>query len=366
MYIFLIFIVLVGYILEQISLNNHIDRITYTCTPNVNKCEIGEVFDVKTIISNRSNKFLTHIRLEEHFPYELEIIDVEKNSTFRTKTSLHYNYGFFIRRKERVTRIIKTKINCRGEFNFSGCKLFVDDFLGFLQPNLEIKQNEKITVYPKQIDNIDFKNALSNFYGDIISKRTYIDDPILILGYRDYTNRDPFKNISWKQSAKRNSLMVKEFDYTQEYTVDIMLDLNYMGDFENTNKNQELCFSIIRTTCEFLSSKKVAYTLISNLYINGEDNNIKYIKSMDINGSNLDNILVILSRASKAAVCSTEDLISNYLKTSTITGYQQKSLIYVATSACENNTSYINVLRKKYGINVFTFYGEDFEEVEKA
>ena len=54
--------------------------------------------------------------------------------------------------------------------------------------------------------------------------RFIMEDPVLRLGYRDYTGREPIKQISWTQTARMGRMMVSCQDYTVERTVTVMLN----------------------------------------------------------------------------------------------------------------------------------------------
>src|SRR5699024_304525 len=82
--------------------------------------------------------------------------------------------------------------------------------------------------------------------GDLSVRRLLYEEPVLTVGVREYTGREPMKMISWKQSARRGSWMVNQYDYTTEASVMVLLNLDSPM---LTEERAEWCFSAARTVC---------------------------------------------------------------------------------------------------------------------
>lgn len=95
--------------------------------------------------------------------------------------------------------------------------------------------------------------------GDLSVRRFIIDDPTMLLGYRDYTGREPMKQISWKQTAKVGKLMVRQNDYTTDRVAVVIVNMDPSQRFL-----MEECLKLVRTVCERLEDAKVPYELSSN------------------------------------------------------------------------------------------------------
>ena len=95
--------------------------------------------------------------------------------------------------------------------------------------------------------------------GDISVRRFIMDDPTMLLGYREYTGREPMKQISWKQTAKTGKLMVRQNDYTTDSVVTILVNM-----YSSLRPQMENCLKLVRTVCEQLEEAKIPYELMSN------------------------------------------------------------------------------------------------------
>ncbi|MBR6321331.1 MAG: DUF58 domain-containing protein, partial [Lachnospiraceae bacterium] len=95
--------------------------------------------------------------------------------------------------------------------------------------------------------------------GDFSVQRFIHEDPTLIYGYRDYTGREPMKQISWKATARTGRLIVREQDHTLDRNAVVLADLRAESPI-----TLEHTLEIIRTVCEMLEEKRVPYALITN------------------------------------------------------------------------------------------------------
>jgi len=97
--------------------------------------------------------------------------------------------------------------------------------------------------------------------------RFIMEDPVLTLGYREYTGREPMKMISWSQSARGNGLMVKKSDYTMEPSVAVLLNVD--TNVPNKEELLERCFSLTRSVCDLLEQRGIKYTFTTNALLAG-------------------------------------------------------------------------------------------------
>ena len=133
-----------------------------------------------------------------------------------------------------------------------------------------------------------------------------MEDPISVNGYREYTGEEPMRQISWKQSAAHNALVVKRFDPVWQRSVLIALDTQLHGDFDEYIDQQELCFSLARTVCEHLEQRRIGYELVTNAAIKGE---LAGFSSSGGMGGSFRKILYALGSAQNGCIRSVEELM---------------------------------------------------------
>ena len=144
---------------------------------------------------------------------------------------------------------------------YKGGRFFLEtgDCLGFKSSVLSDKISQNITVMPRKCDDEKVIQTLGGFIGDISVRRFIIEDPVLTLGYREYTGREPMKKISWPHSARTGKLVVKNNDYTVDVNVAVVLNMA-----SGTALEKEKSLEIVRTVCEQLEQQRIPYQFLSN------------------------------------------------------------------------------------------------------
>jgi hypothetical protein len=148
---------------------------------------------------------------------------------------------------------------------YRGGRYFMEtgDLLGFKSFVKSGKIAANITVMPRKCEDELILQTLGGYIGDISVKRFIIEDPMLTIGFNDYTGREPMKKISWPLSARKSKLVVKNYDYTVDVSVIVVLNLA-----SGSAREKEKCLEITRTACEQLESKHIPYQFLSNGDVN--------------------------------------------------------------------------------------------------
>ena len=213
-------------------------------------------------------------------------------------------------------------------------------------------------MYPGRMQDERLEHVLSDIFGEISVRSFLHEDPFLVMGYRDYTGREPLRSISFLQSAKRNELTVKEYDHTRDELVDIIFDLSYKGNFEHYFVQMETMFSMVRTICEAFEKRGVSYRLITNAYYDAmEVRGVNVVQSGGSGGKNLGKILDILGMASGGVMCKTEELLQRTCRNLS----QEKEFVYLCQRREDETEAAVSRLEQQYRIHFHRIYGEDFE-----
>ncbi len=327
-----IIVIMVAIVLQWYSMRKANDHrnIRYECKPSVRSCEQGEPFLVHSNVANLGLRPSPAIRIEEYFPLELNVLESEQfNVDVRTDKHRLYYSTVMLRGRQQVRRYLTASIAQRGEYCFTHADFHAGDFLGFQEITYRMENDARIVVFPKKLDNNAFLKTFTDAIDEIARKKQLLEDPISVCGYRDYTGREPLRQISWMQSAVRNSLIVKQYDPVWQQSVLIVLDTQFHGDFETHHARQELCFSITRSICEQLEERRIGYRLVTNALITCEISN--YASSGGMGGS-YRKILYALGAARNGCVCSVDELMR-----SVIIGSNRSEMIVYVAARCDES-----------------------------
>ncbi|HSH36625.1 DUF58 domain-containing protein, partial [Schnuerera sp.] len=299
-----LFITLVALIFgfNKLSMKYGLKNLKYRRTLSKNMIEIGEFFEVNTVIENKKPFPVTYLRITERFPTVLDYsgnVDKEKIGDY-----FEFTTTLFVMPYQRVKRIYSFFGNKRGCFIFRNVDLKVGDFIGLNTSSITENYLHELVVLPKPLD-LDKNLVLyGSYYGQISVKRWIIDDPLMTVGIREYTGNEPEKHIHWPSSLKYGNLMVKNFDFTTEHSVNIILNVESAKPFwSNIEKDEiETCISLCRGIVEELEQNNIPYSFVNNSYGG--------YKIDDIYSNNYEYVLNSLGRVSYGVAVEFETLIN--------------------------------------------------------
>lgn len=121
----------------------------------------------------------------------------------------------------------------RGEYEVGISDIYIEDFLGLIRLNYQIRETKKIIVYPKIEQLAKFDVFTTNSFELQSSSQGSAEDVSDIKDMRLYQYGDSFRRIHWKLSARNNNWLIKNYQCTSDANVNILIDLrhtSYPGD----------------------------------------------------------------------------------------------------------------------------------------
>lgn len=251
---------LIYYLQKRIYRNNWNKGLSVILKFDKNCIEIGESAVMIETIEN--NKFLPLPIFHVKFSVDRNFVfDDTKNAV--VTDCYHRNDAFSIMSHRRITRNLKFKGTKRGYYEIENANILVKDFFMTSTFARTIKTTSSIYVFPEKIDSPKVSNMIEGVVGEIGSRRSLNVDPFTFRGIREYQRFDSYKAINWKQSAKRNDLMVNLYDYSTDLKVRILLNLD-TDNMIRQDKLIEKSISLASTYARRLLNEKIEVSLVTN------------------------------------------------------------------------------------------------------
>ena len=168
------------------------------------------------------------------------------------------DHRFFLPAHGCFTGKLRFSLSRRGLQELGRYTVETGDFLG-LYPIIRIDGIGKRVVCTTESCGADALSPYGGEMGHMSVRRFILDDPTMLLGYREYAGREPMKQISWMQSAKVGRLMVRQNDFTTDRLAVVMVNMD-----SSQRAVMENCLKLVRTVCEQLEAAKIPYELMSN------------------------------------------------------------------------------------------------------
>lgn len=120
--------------------------------------------------------------------------------------------------------VVRTICRQRGRFRLGPLALTSGDPFGLFQVTRHIPQTTHVVIYPATVDLRDFTLPLGTLSGgDALRRRTHYVTANAA-GVRDYAPGDSFNRIHWPSTARRDRLIVKEFELDPLSDIWLFLD----------------------------------------------------------------------------------------------------------------------------------------------
>ncbi|MCP4535559.1 MAG: DUF58 domain-containing protein [Chloroflexi bacterium] len=173
------------------------------------RAQVGQVLEDRFVIQNKSR--LPRLWLEVHDQSNLPGLRGSRVLTL-------------IKGRQRRSYLVNTHLVRRGVFAMGPVKLTSGDPFGLFLSNRTVPSSGSLLVYPMMVDVQAFPSppgVLSG--GEALRRRTHQVTPNAS-GVREYAPGDSMKRIHWVSTARRNALMVKEFELDPLAEVWIFVD----------------------------------------------------------------------------------------------------------------------------------------------
>lgn len=183
------------------------------------------------------------LQLERSFPFPLYYCVFEEiiPSSLKKKDNKHHKYHFMdqpelLQENRSVKRIMfvgfRKKVDIpytmeqlpRGEHHLQAVRILTSDVLGIVKKEHVFPLKDEVVVHPNERE-LSLREGISSFeQGSTAVNTFHLENTNVATGVRDYAPGDRFSWIHWKQTAKSNTVMTKEFE--QERSTDLLLVLD--------------------------------------------------------------------------------------------------------------------------------------------
>ena len=251
-------------VFEILSLKDPLKDISITYDMDMLMAEPDEQITVSYQVTNTGKFPVFYLGLSFSFDEGVRICEDEKwreKHVTRSFTGISVDRSIFLMPYQCIRGRFHISLGKRGIYRLGRCYLEAGDILGLKTAVTTIEGAKTIVCTANLAENDPEVEVLGGFLGDISVRRFIMEDPSLLVGYKEYTGVEPMKKISWIQSAKAGKLMVKQNDFTLDVDVAIAVNLERS---QASPADLERCLELTRTACEKLEEMKIPYAFFSN------------------------------------------------------------------------------------------------------
>lgn len=198
----------------------------------------GEETDFVLEIVNAKPIPLAWLIVIDDFPSQIELLGGALYLSGQARRRLLVN-TLSLRWYERVQRRYQLRGVRRGVWEFGPVQLSSGDIFGFSVKRALLEEKQIVVVYPKIVPLTVLGLPALHPFGDFSTLRRVMEDPLWLIGAREYTPGDSFRHIHWKATARRHNLQTKVFEPSASRPVAIFLN-SRTTEFANEGIDREI------------------------------------------------------------------------------------------------------------------------------
>lgn len=292
MILFLIVFGVILYAVEKYSLKHGLDHVTLSTSLNKVLVEPDEPFEWKMTVKNGKRMMVPYLRISEQVPRGL--VFAENDEVVEKKGIMGLRSVLYLAGNQKTELVRSVKLTERGRFFFRGSSVECGDFLGYQTSIESYPEMAEVVVKPRAYPHGEISLLLGGYLGDYSVRNSLFEDPVLTIGFREYTGREPFRSISWTQSAKHNRLLVKQQECMADLSCTVLLNTECRRS-KHVSALLEKTYSMVRSLCEELERRHISYDFYTNGVIAGAMGNWKRVEE-GLGAGHLETVLEGLGR----------------------------------------------------------------------
>lgn len=174
--------------------------------------------------------FLNHARLPKLW------VEIEDHSTLPNHAA---GRVVSVGGRSGTSWIVDTMAVRRGKYRLGSFSAIGGDPVGIFPRSTQIPVTHDVVVYPALVDVSAIALPTATVSGGVMRDRSLALSSPTVSSVREYTPGDPMNRIAWSATARRGTMMVKEFDPDPTADLWIVLDLSEDGQFDLTDHRLE-------------------------------------------------------------------------------------------------------------------------------
>jgi uncharacterized protein (DUF58 family) len=186
----------------------------------------GEYIDLKVDVENQKILPISWLRIQDDWDRAVGPTDEDILAPSHINDRGFLTNVFSLRWYEKAQRSYRLLLRKRGVYSIGPARLDTGDLFGIFEKNIEINQNQILTVFPKLLPFTELNFPTENPFGDRKSCRRLFEDPNRTMGVREYRPEDGFRRIHWSATAHTGQLQVKVFQPTTGQVMMVCLNVS--------------------------------------------------------------------------------------------------------------------------------------------
>ncbi len=156
----------------------------------------------------------------------------------------------------------------RGVYQIGPPRIRAGDLLGFYEREKRLEEQLSLIVYPRLVPLKSFSIPARDIFG-VPGAKSPVQDPVYILGTRDYQHGQPAKYIHWKATARHHRLQEKIFEPSRQEKILLLVEVEGFSRKE-AREDFESALEVVGSLAVRFERRGYAVGLVTNGVMVGE------------------------------------------------------------------------------------------------
>lgn len=200
-------------------------RLDYDCRFSCDEAMEGDTVELIETIQNRKSLPEPWLKSEITTSKWLQFAGSQSIVTDKTRVVPSF---FVVKSYQKLRRSWRVTCLQRGEFALQKVGLVSSDLLGTVNLSHAVPVDAQLTVLPKGLALDAFVPLPHTVTGEVVVRHSLVEDPFVLSGVREYTQREQLNQIHWSATAKEGRLMVHNREHTASQNLTVILNMQSM------------------------------------------------------------------------------------------------------------------------------------------
>ena len=204
-----------------------LEEVEYRRELSETRAFVDETIELDVHLSNGKFIPVPWIEVRELIPQETIVTGGRTRASGLPRTSAFYR-NTSLRQHEQLKWPLRLRTIVRGYFRIGPTRLRSGDLFGFFESERDFVRQHAIIVYPKTYALPDLGLGSARPFGEQRGGHRIYEDPLRVIGVRDYVPGDPLKRVDWKATARVGRLQSRLYEPSRTQSVVVALNITTM------------------------------------------------------------------------------------------------------------------------------------------
>jgi uncharacterized protein (DUF58 family) len=213
--------------LARLGARYSLDRVRYTRIVPERRAFVGETISMRLRVANGKRIPVPWLEVRDNLPELMPATDIDTHPSgmpgivFITRNTA-------LGGRESLEWPLTLRASVRGFFRVGPARLRSGDLFGLFDRQESVRGEEHIVVYPRTYPLADLGIGSQRPFGEQAGGQRIFEDPVRVVGVRDYVAGDPLKRVDWNATARIGRLQSRLYEPSRSQSVVVALNITTM------------------------------------------------------------------------------------------------------------------------------------------